>query len=469
MVCASAIIDAVGRDPNQRITDPNSQCAQILELLRPHSSSICGKHPHKENAVSSLLPTASGEAEDPINGPIATCLLERSTCEKISEQIKVTPQLIDPTEQRVDSDAQRSENKTFATAPNVKRSEVWLQARSTDFPSIPRALAQEASPQPPKDQSLEALRKQAKATLERASRNGSLATLLAKSFGDSRGAKMSAVAAAATAANSSTRDTRDSRALPVRSRRGLPRGEMRTSGEKVEDTRDLEDLLRELGEAPEVEKAKGKKKGKLASNSSSLPVPQHCSNVKTSADKETTPREAVCAQSQQTGSRLVSNDSLDDDTTESFSIPILVAPSAVEPIERKTPVIAPHDIDIRRPTLVGNGAESSEGVKPHQQKKTKLKISSKPVTAEAWLPKTQADCPRSLQSTSRTIPVWPATPESTPPSSPRDNSGEPREVLVPVPIHLVVEVQKLLLRYATPDGHCALPSDAIAGGRREPR
>lgn len=463
MVCASALIDAVGRDPNQRITDPNSQCAQILELLRPHSSSICVKQPHNENAVSSLLPTASGQVEDPVYGP---CFLERSTCEKISEQIKVTPQLIDPTEQRVDSDAKRSEIKAFATAPEVKRSEVWLQARSTDFPSIPRALAQEASPQPPKDQSLEALRKQAKATLERASRNGSLATLLAKSFGDSRGAKMSAVAAAATAANSSTRD---SRALPVRSRRGHPRGEMRTSGEKVEDTRDLEDLLRELGEAPEVEKAKGKKKGKLASNISSLPVPQHCSNVKTSIDKETTPREAVCAQSQQTGSRLVSNDSSDDDNTQSFSIPILVAPSAVEPIERKRPVSAPHDIDIRRPTLVGNGAETSEGVKPQQQKKTLLKISSKSVTAEAWLPKRQADCPRSLQSTSRTIPVWPATPESTPPSSPRGNSGEPREVLVPVPIHLVVEVQKLLLRYATPDGHCALPSDAIAGGRREPR
>jgi hypothetical protein len=515
MVCSSALLDALGREPNQRITDPNSQCAQILELLRQDSSNKCAK-----DSIDDIV----GSEANLISLP------------------KVTPQ---ETRTEISDIAHGSEKKKVATAAEVKRSEVWLQANSI----VPEPPAPQPPQQPPKEQNLEALRKQAKATLERASRNGSLASLLAKSFGEARGAKMSAVAAAATATSPSAREIRT---LPTRSRRGLPKGEVQTSGEKVEDTRDLDDLLRELGEAPEVEKSKGKKKGKLVSNSSS-PVAQNCSGPKTGTGmgKEAAPLsdKAVSAQSQLVTSQCAATckrasadhvlgwgaeDAIARSTvseeenkreqeflpigrwqvvpaktmrrsaacsSEPFSAdesshvtlectssqPIITSPTSVERIVRKDPPVVPTGIDLQRPILGGSVAKATTDTKSkatlkfcarNEEKRIKSKTSSKPFIAEAWFPASSSSADlvsmdssasgsrlefplqpsvgtwlggsTCVRDPARTIPVWPATPESTPPTSPRCNSGEPREVLVPVPIHLLAEVQQLLLRHAAP-------------------
>lgn len=45
----------------------------------------------------------------------------------------------------------------------------------------------------------------------------------------------------------------------------------------------------------------------------------------------------------------------------------------------------------------------------------------------------------------RSIQIWPDTPESTPPSSPRNYCDFQNEVLVPVPMHLLAAVQQLLM------------------------
>lgn len=59
-----------------------------------------------------------------------------------------------------------------------------------------------------------------------------------------------------------------------------------------------------------------------------------------------------------------------------------------------------------------------------------------------------------LHESFRSIPIWPDTPESTPPISPRNDSEEQDEVLVPIPVSLLAEVQRLLRAGGQP--HSAL-------------
>jgi len=56
---------------------------------------------------------------------------------------------------------------------------------------------------------------------------------------------------------------------------------------------------------------------------------------------------------------------------------------------------------------------------------------------------------RSSRAPSQDVQLWPATPESTPPMSPRCSSGSQQVVWVPVPLHLLNEVQQVLQQGAS--------------------
>lgn len=174
---------------------------------------------------------------------------------------------------------------------------------------------------------------------------------------------------------------------------------------RIEDTRDLDTLLLEIGEADTSKPAKSKKKSKKGRSISCKDPPTH--------PEDWQPGQLAA-----------------------------VAP-AREPIIRKAPV-APAPImepiaQLHHP--------------PRAQPVDAVRVQ----ILQAVQPPSHADTVR--HGSIRSIPIWPGTPESTPPSSPRSDwgaEGERAEVLVPVPIYLLADVKQLLAAGAHRKGFSGL-------------
>merc|ERR1719215_959205 len=162
---------------------------------------------------------------------------------------------------------------------------------------------------------------------------------------------------------------------------------------RTEDTRDLDTLLLEIGEADTSKAPKSKKKSKKGRSWS-------CKDAPTQPD---------------------------DWQPGQLSTP----GPAIEPITRKAPV-APAPVMEPIAQL-------------HQPPCHQVADAVKVQTLVATQPPSDDGTVRS--ESMRSIPIWPETPESTPPSSPRNDcegEEEQAEVLVPIPIYLLDEVRQLL-------------------------
>lgn len=324
------------------------------------------------------------------------------------------------------------------------------------------------------------IRDEVRATLENASRNGQLNAVLAQH----RAAHQRQQGSPCARSSQSRRDR------PV---------------EKVEDTRDIDQLLLELGETETGKAVKGKKKAKKAPNAQdatvsgrmSEAVQQSAATLRSSEGKplvqdvqeshvdqpEDLPAASasISPQGQSTGvvnrdgcqllegwhmvapkvSRRPMSSSDHSDTSDSWSQ--LVPPSAaMEPICRKAPT-TPASLALHRPSL-GETPPKCEACavkasKRHALPPPPIGFPPPPPASESQVTEpvssskgtncfrdqvcahgglTEADAMRSIQ-------IWPDTPESTPPVSPRNYCDDHSEVLVPIPIHLLAEVQRLLM------------------------
>lgn len=323
--------------------------------------------------------------------------------------------------------------------------------------------------------------------------------------------------------------------------------------EKVEDTRDLEQLLLELGETPAHRVAKSKKKAKkIASMRGSnivagTPLVQQDKAAQLAEDESkqiAQPNHAIQEQAvhleklqsaslpdhpkvDKTVPRALGEDSWKDsgrqllegwqvvtpkafqrdchkqDVTKGFPARLppkgvqkqaatpgceisatseswaqLVSPSpAMEPISRKTPT-EPTSLALHRPALAE--APTLKMQVPRVQRATsgsKRRGLPPPPSGSPPAPPQPGgqnsavpsvgcevkgvqlirfpDAGPSPAEPLRSIPIWPSTPESTPPNSPRD-VWEPNEVLVPIPIHLLADVQRLLAAAVRPQA-CMTP------------
>jgi len=170
---------------------------------------------------------------------------------------------------------------------------------------------------------------------------------------------------------------------------------------RIEDTRDLDALLLEIGEDDTSKPAKSKKKSKKGCRVCDLPK-----RSLSCKDSPTQPEDWQPGQLAAVG-------------------------PAMEPIIRKAPV-APAPIMEPIAQL-------------HQQHLTQAVDAVKVQILPAVQPPLHGGAVP--LGSIRSIPIWPGTPESTPPSSPRNDCGgeeEQEEVLVPVPIYLLAEVKQLL-------------------------
>jgi len=329
------------------------------------------------------------------------------------------------------------------------------------------------------------IRNQVRATLEKASRNGHLSEVLAQH----RGAK-------------SNQHDRFSQARRYQQL------------EKKEDTRDLDQLLLEIGEAPAQKAGKTKKKVKksvVASDATGdgfkdnaadlvddkvqqLTIPKPTLQSAKLNDKSS-PQSSACTKSlgngsgvQQDGQLLegwhrvpakcarrptASCDTSATSSTASCDLSatsdswVMLEPSspALEPIVRKAPV-APTSMMLSRPALAEAPKHEAKVPSTRSTKHSAKRHALPPPPSNLPPPPPETDCqgyehketeePQAqdgvLQPTEpmRSIQIWPDTPESTPPSSPRIGWGEKNEVLVPVPIHLLAEVQRLLMAGGMP-------------------
>eukprot|EP00927_Polykrikos_kofoidii_P023712 TRINITY_DN21750_c0_g1_i1.p1 TRINITY_DN21750_c0_g1~~TRINITY_DN21750_c0_g1_i1.p1 ORF type:complete len:435 (+),score=83.36 TRINITY_DN21750_c0_g1_i1:75-1379(+) len=328
--------------------------------------------------------------------------------------------------------------------------------------SIEKALQKSSTPSQPRVRqvSVETLREEARATLTKASADGTLLASLGKAHraGSGRGSGAGGVA---------------------RTRRGQQlqrqRAVARVPVDKPEDDRDLEDLLRGLGETAQATPAKAKKKSKAVKASrlqseraqniqavTDLDNKKQCSAVAMSGGE---PREDLALAPVSTES-LASGDSDADhrEETEEVGQPTQFASPTNEVLQDSLTEEDPIDEEVLDEAL----AESCPA-DMHTDQFSCARIVSAPTAvlddADAYV----QDVPSQAASAAEEeMCFWPATPESSASVSPREgmksvggyvhgiinscvDTGEttpPRSVIwVPVPCDRLAEVQRLL---ATP-------------------
>jgi hypothetical protein len=371
-----------------------------------------------------------------------------------------------------------------------------------------------------KDDELENLRKQAKHTLCDAVASGKLAQLFQQSMGES--SETSAACSEVDGLRKELRNTlaeasrngtlndviarhRSSRASQVATKMGGPQTRRGWDGklvaEKTEDTRDLDQLLLELGETSAPKLGRSKKKGK----SSIKPQGNHCKSEQLTAELPISTGEVVQEECQQSSDadKLMQDacgepaqvEQVDEDqplllleqdcpfedwnivlsrssgrnsararpnteTLESNSVStdVQVESCAAGTISQEMRWASPWHLRREAAALAENTAGRDFGIclqAPSDSERRRRNLPPPPIGLPPTPP--QVDCQNTRKPTSeggvwkspcrmealKMIPVWPTTPEFTPPSSPRHDFNV-TEVLVPIPLYLLADVQQLL-------------------------
>mmetsp|Transcript_106333 Transcript_106333/g.184835 ORF Transcript_106333/g.184835 Transcript_106333/m.184835 type:complete len:416 (-) Transcript_106333:98-1345(-) len=316
---------------------------------------------------------------------------------------------------------------------------------------------------------IEGLRQQAKATLLQASLNGKLAELLGKSASSGKspsaaaaeaGAKAQATARATAVLGSGSSRARASR------RKQQPVGS--PPAPKEDDTRDLDELLREIGEIPTT-KAKnsvakaGKRKAakagaKLRSAKTDVKAPEttNCKKEEPELDEDAQEGagEARVGEEEEMAAELADAEISSDeapaqhiDLTEDSgngschdgTAPLTIADCDEEELQLGPLLAASAVAPLLEKALAVSAA--AESLSPTRLQGAMWQQPS----VGTWM-SGPATVPMQSPTAQGHMQLWPATPESTPPGSPRgcNSSSSEGVVWVPVPLHCLAEVQDVI-------------------------